>query len=120
MELIDTGFELIKRDLKRLKKCTSLEDDLKNYFDIHNQNWKQFGTLSCIKASGKNYHIGKQRIAIKNPKKSPSEGGRLWFAISRTTGEYYRCLVYLAVEEDSYPKSTCFDIVNSQIESLFP
>ena len=118
MELIDKGFDLIEKDLKRLKKYTSIKIDLENYFKIHNNSWKRFGMLSCIIASGKNYCVGKQRIGIKDPKMSPSEGGRLWFVINKVTGEYYRCLLYSAKEESSYPKSTCFDVVNSQIRRL--
>ncbi len=120
MELTDTGLDLIKRDLKRLKKYRSLKNDLENYFKIHDDSWKKYRSLSCMKASGKNYIICKQRIGIKNPKLSPSEGGRLWFVVDTSNGNYYRCLLYLAREEPSYPKSKCFKIVHSLIESLLP
>ncbi len=119
MELNDTGFDLIKKDLKRLRKCRSMKADLENYFKIHNDSWTKYSNLSCIIAAGKNYVVCKDRVGIKNPKLSPSEGGRLWFVIDKTTGKYYRCLLYIAKEEPSYPKSVCFEIVNSVVNSLF-
>ncbi len=120
MELNDMGFDWIKEDLKRLKKYRSLKTDLINYFKIHNDSWTKYDSLSCIVAFGKNYVICKQRIGIKNPRQSPSEGGRLWFVIDKTTGKYYRCLLYIAKEEPSYPKSVCFKTVNSLVKSLLP
>ena len=120
MELVDRGYDLIEGDLKRLRKYVSLRTDLENYFKIHNDNWKNYSNISCIIAAGKNYCVCKERIGIKNPKMGPSAGGRLWFVINKITGEYYRCLLYTAREEPSYPKSTCFDIVRKQIGRIFP
>jgi hypothetical protein len=119
MELTDKGFGLIAGDIKRLKKFNSLTSDLENYFKIHNDSWKMYGNVSGVIASGKNYCIVKERVAIKSPKMCPSEGCRLWVVINTTTGDYYRCLLYSAKEEETYKKSICFNIVNEQIRSLF-
>ncbi len=121
MQLNDKGFNLIDGDLKRLgKKCRSIQTDLENYYKIHNDSWIRYGAVPGIIASGKNYQIGKQRIGLLVPKLTPSEGARLWFVINTLTGDYYRCLLYLAREEQSYPQRKCFEIVNLQIKSLIP
>jgi hypothetical protein len=118
MELNDTGYELIEGDIKRLKKLTSLSTDLENYFKIHNDSWVKYGTVTGIKASGKNYIVVKERIGIKSPKMSPSEGCRLWVVINTSNGNYYRCLLYSAKEEETYKKNVCFKIINDKIRSL--
>lgn len=118
MELIDKGYDLVKQDLKRLKRLRSIESDLKNYFKVHNDLWSKFNNVSGTIASGKNYIVIKERIATKDPKMTPSEGCRLWVVINTTTGDYYRCLLYSAKEEETYKKSVCFNIVNDKIKTL--
>ena len=119
MQLLDFGNQLIKKDIKRLKKrFKSLEDDLGNYFIIHKNTWTANDRLSCEVFACSKYLVCKERIGIAHPETKPSKGGRLWFVIIKNTGHYIRCLFYAANEEKKYPKRVCYKIVNSQIESL--
>lgn len=118
MELVDKGLELIDCDLRRLKKLNSLLSDLNNTFKIHNDCWKRQNIIPGVIASGPNYYVVKERVAIKSNCLSPSKGCRLWIVINRLNGDYYRCLLYLASEEKNYPKGTCLNIVNRQIMTM--
>jgi len=117
MEIKDFGNNLIDPDIKRLKSLKSLKEDLNNYFTAHVNALNSSGRLSCQIASGENYIVCKQRIAITKPRLSPSKGCRLWFVIT-PTGYYIRCLLYLAKEEKNYKKSTCFKIVKERLETI--
>lgn len=117
MEVKDFGNDLIRSDLKRLKKLKSLEKDLEKYFNAHANQLRSFGRLSCEIAFHEGYRVCKQRIAVASPRHSPSEGCRLWFVITKN-GDYIRCLLYSAKEEKNYKKSRCFRIVHEKLESL--
>jgi len=117
MKIKDFGNSLIDSDIGRLKKLKSLEKDLDNYFITHVNQLNGSGRLSCQIASGKDYIVCKQRIAISKPKFPPSKGGRLWFVITRN-GYYIRCLLYMAKEEKNYKKSICFRIVKERLETI--
>lgn len=119
MQLIDVGNSIIEGDLRRLRKrFRSLEEDLQNYFVLHKNTITEYSQLSCQITSDVNYVVCKERIAIKNPKTSPSSGCRLWFVIEKRSGQYIRCLLYAANEEDKYKKSDCFKIVKDVLTSI--
>lgn len=117
MEVKNFGNDLIRSDLKRLKKLKSLEKDLEKYFNAHTDQLRRFGRLSCEIAFHKGYRVCKQRIAVARPKLSPSKGCRLWFVITKS-GRYIRCLLYSAKEEKKYTKSKCFRIIHERLERL--
>lgn len=117
MPINNYGNDLIKPDIKRLKRLRSLKKDLDTYFVAHVNQLNSFGRLSCQIAAGKNYVVCKERIAISSPKISPSKGCRLWFVVT-SSGYYIRCLVYAAVEEKIYKKSLSFQIVRDKLSAI--
>jgi len=117
MEVKDFGNDLIRSDIKRLKKLKSLEQDLEKYFNAHAGQLRHFGQLSCEIAFHEGYRVCKQRIAVAHPRLSPSEGCRLWFVITKS-GTYIRCLLYSAKEEGKYTKSKCFRVIRERLENL--
>lgn len=117
MEINDFGNGLIDKDLKRLKKHISLEEDLQNYYTAHVNRLRSFGALSCQIAATKDYIVCKERVAVSSSGLSPSKGCRLWFVITKT-GYYIRCLLYLASEEKHYKKSICFKTVRERLETI--
>ncbi|MBU4210480.1 hypothetical protein KKC08_00665 [Patescibacteria group bacterium] len=117
MDLIDCGNDLILSDLKRLKKLKSLKEDLKKYFNYHQNQARNGGNLSCQIATNQGFKICKQRVGTSNPKMSPSEGCRLWFVITQD-GYYVKCLLYSAKEEKKFPKRKCFDAVYCKLSEF--
>lgn len=117
MDLVDFGNSLILKDIKRLKQIRSVEEDLETFFIKHKNTLTSFGKLSCEIASTDQYIICKERVGFSNPQTPPSKGGRLWFAITKN-GHYIRCLLYIAKEEDKYPKSICFKIIKENLNVI--
>ena len=119
MNIIDYGNSLIEGDIRRLKKIRSMDEDLQTFFIAHTNLLNSFGKLSCeiVGAGTKDYIVCKERIRFSNPSTPPSNGGRLWFVVTKN-GFYIRCLLYLAKEEKTYTKSVCFRIIKSNLERI--
>ena len=117
MQYTDFGYELVERDIKRLKKLKSLKEDLDIFYTAHTNQLNDFGRLSCEIASTPNYKIYKDRIAVTNPFTPPSKGCRLWFVITKD-GFYIRCLIYQANEESKFTKSICFKAIKDRLSEI--
>lgn len=108
----DDSLTFIKRDLKRLKKWKSIEDDVYACYKIINgmicetrypptfdfcgglifERKCFYGTLLCYK----------DRIAIKEPPLSPSEGARLIFAIIKEPAVFIPLILFKVSEERTF------------------
>lgn len=108
-----TDNKYIEKDIKRLKKWTTLEDDILNHFKMF------VGKLTdsilesvyclpyCEHITTKSYqehtiYFHKMRIALSNPKLSPANGARLVFGVIRESRKFIPILVYGACEEGIY------------------
>lgn len=117
--LVFLGVELIEEDLRRLKKLSSLENDIREYFPLVRGSFESYGfcrdkndfifgvegLLDCYKT----------RLRITDPFLSPSKGCRLFYIV--TTGSHFvPILVYRASEESSYPISASRRIIKERID----
>ena len=104
----------VARDLKRLKKIHSLEEDLKNHFTIFRGRVSERITseyqVPLAQAMLHKEDLGegivvyfyKDRSAITNPKMSPAEGLRIIFGLyikDRKPIKYVPFIVFTAKEE---------------------
>ena len=99
----------IKNDLKRLKSWTSLAKDIYGCYKIVNGAVKEIGfpptvnslggLITEIKCSHGTLLCYKDRFPITNPCLTPSEGGRIIFAIIKEQRIFIPLLVYAAKEE---------------------
>ncbi|MDA3802494.1 MAG: hypothetical protein PF488_01175 [Patescibacteria group bacterium] len=114
-ELEYFGSELIKKDLKRLKKWSSLEKDIKNILKIINGQltdeiyrcpqkaiFEDFITEKNIE--GEIVGFFKKRIPITSCKIGPSAGARLLFGVIKSSNKFIPILLYGAFEEKSFYK----------------
>lgn len=116
--------ELIKRDLKRLKRWRSLGTDIKNVIKITIGYLTDniVGTANCrpktvfgnhiteAVVGGQKISFYKKRVAIINPKTPPSAGARLVYGYIEGKNAFIPILIYAASEEGEY-----YDINNRKI-----
>ena len=103
------GNAFIEHDLRRLKKLTSLSDDLHSVYEIISGLVEELqwpppysfcgGLIAEIEIDGERYLCFKDRVPIKNPSMSPSNGCRLVYALGVSTHTFIPLLVYSAKEE---------------------
>lgn len=107
------GNDLIKKDLKRLKRLISLGDDITNSYLIlmgkltdvlsHNMFSSPLGDFLTEKSiKGFNFRFYKKSINISNPKLSSSSGARLIFGVQEEKRKFIPILVYSASEEKKH------------------
>ena len=119
--LCSFGYSLIEEDLKRLKKYTSLVDDLEKLFLIINKPWTEYHTI--IDENRKIYQDGnsivcyKRRGPITSHGLSPSNGIRLIYAIVKGA-HFVPLLLFVASEEPKYPLRTCKAIIKDRVKNL--
>ncbi len=132
----------VKRDIKRLKKISSLEKDLENHYKIfrgkitekiaseYQVPLAQAFLYKVENNDGTKVFFFKDRCAITNPRMSPGEGLRIVFALYVKDGiplRYTPFIVFLAREEGEkyhcpnnreYPlKTSSFrDILEAKLE----
>lgn len=119
LDYIGTG--LIKNDLRRLKKWSSLEQDIYSNYKILMGKLTD-GLLPSIftsplgdfitevKTESTTIHFYKIRVGISSPKLSPSNGARLIHGVIREQRKFIPILVYGAFEE-----GTCYSINNKKL-----
>ena len=87
----------------------------------HKNQIKTLGYSPCMIAHTPDYIVCKDRVATANPRLSTSKGCRLWFVLIKKGNEqfhYIRCLLYLAKEENHFPKSICFRTVKERLKTI--
>lgn len=118
--LVFLGVELIEEDLRRLKKLSSLENDIREYFPLVRGSFESYGfcrdkndfifgvdgLLDCYKT----------RLRITDPFLPPAKGCRLFYLVT-TESHFVPILVYRASEESDYPISVSRRIVKERINS---
>lgn len=113
-EILDyVGTAFIKNDLRRLKKWSSLEQDIYNNYRILMGKLTD-GLLPSIftsplgdfitevKTENTTIHFYKIKVAISSPKLSPNNGARLIHGVIREQRKFIPVLVYGAFEEGKY------------------
>jgi len=107
------GTHYIKRDLRRLKKWPSLEQDIINHYkmimgkltddllsSVFNFPFGDFVTE--VKIEEEIIHFYKVYIAISSPRLSSRNGARLIYGIIRKNKKFVPILVFGAFEEGKY------------------
>ncbi len=113
-EILDyVGTAFIKNDLRRLKKWSSLEQDIYNNYKILIGKLTD-GLLPSIftsplgdfitekKTESTTIYFYKIRVGISSPKLSPSNGARLIYGVIWEQRKFVPILVYGAFEEGKY------------------
>lgn len=105
----DESCTFIKNDLRRLKSWPSLANDIYGCYKVVNGILKEIvfpptvnslgGLITEIKCSRGTLLCYKDRLPITNPCLTPSEGGRIIFAIIKEQRIFIPLLVYAAKEE---------------------
>lgn len=133
------GTDFIKNDLRRLKKWSSLEQDIYNNYKILMGKLTD-GLLPSIftsplgdfitevKIENTTIHFYKIKVGISSPKLSPNSGARLIYGVIREQRKFIPILVYGAFEEGkSYPinnrklilrKSGLIRIIDEKLKSI--
>lgn len=101
------GDDFIKSDLKRLKKWRSASEDIKSQCDIVSGALNELpplfnfcgGLITKIEIEDEVFYCYKDRVPITDPKMSPSEGGRILFAIATKSKAFIPLVFYAAKEE---------------------
>jgi hypothetical protein len=107
---------LIDSDIHRLRKLTSLVDDLDVRATADSNAFNEFGDLSgCLQRIGQ-YTVHKIRLTITNPKLQGKKGCRLWILVHKEKGVYIQCLLYSVGEEPTYPSGVCYEIINRRLQ----
>ena len=119
--LCNFGYSLIKEDLKRLKKYTSLIDDLEKSFLIVNKPWVEYHAIidenRKIYQDGDNIICYKRRVPITSYGLSPSSGMRLIYSIVKGA-HFVPLLLFVASEEPKYPLRICKAIIKDRVGSF--
>jgi len=136
-EFFENG--LTQKDYKRLKKWGSLEEDVFNHYKMFLGritdtlirsvfNYPLCEHITQKDFDGETAHFYKMRVAISNPKMSPSCGARLIFAILLQKRKFVPILAYGAFEEGQFysingkmhplKKSGLIKIIDEKLKTL--
>lgn len=108
------GTDFIKGDLRRLKRLSSLEEDIFNNYRIImgklTDGLLPSSLFNCLfgdcltqkTVNAETIEFYKIRVGITNPKMSPSCGVRLVYGVVRSKKSFVPILVYAACEEGRY------------------
>lgn len=137
LDYVGTGF--IKNDLKRLRKWSSLEQDIYNNYKILMGKLTDGLSPSIfisplgnhiteVKTENTTIHFYKIKVGISSPKLSPNSGARLIHGVVREQRKFIPILVYGAFEEGRYyrinnkklllQRSGLIKIINEKLKSV--
>jgi len=139
-EILDyVGTAFIKNDLRRLRKWSSLEQDIYNNYKILMGKLTD-GLLPSVftsplgdfitevKTEKTTIHFYKIKVGISSPKLSPNNGARLIHGVIREKKKFVPILVYGAFEEGKYylinnkklplRKSGLIKIIDEKLKSI--
>lgn len=118
--LVFLGVELIEEDLRRLKKLSSLETDIHEYFPLVKGSFENYGF--CRDRNDFIFGVDgfldcyKTRLRITDPFSPPSKGCRLFYLVT-IESHFVPVLVYRASEERNYPISVSRRIIKERIDN---
>lgn len=111
------GYIVIQQDLKRLKKYTSLEEDLDKFFKRVNKPWIENGAIidsTRLIYAEDDISFYKGRCPVLSHNLSPSEGVRVIYTIIKRQ-VFVPFLLFSAKEETNYPLRICKAIIKERL-----